>query len=841
MKNLVNLTSILLLSAACAITAEAQQYHSLTPLSGFGPSGSGAFLAGDVGSFITTDTSQRGMTYNPVTGHLIFVDRQGGGNSAEITGAIYVLDANTGAILSTLTTNGIQGGTVADLSLGVADDGAIYMANLVTSSADGPLKIYRWSSETTTDAPTLAYSGDPTSGVNPELRWGDSMDVRGSGATTEIIMGARVTGTTTRSALFTTSDGLAFTNLLLTASAQNPAGGIAFGDGNTFWIKRYNTSLRKMSYDSSTGDASFARDYAEVRELLPADAMNIDLANGLIALIDWDVGEGQDRVYLYSIANSNDVPQLMDSYTLPVNNANGTGTPGFLAFGAGKLYAHSPNNGLFAFNLSSGPVPAPTIITNPLPSQVLEGGTASLRVIAQRANRFQWYKNNSEVPGATNSILTIPNVPLSASGDYTVRAYNDTSSVLSDPAKLEVLSLEDFYRLTPLWGTAPGTQPYFVITGGSQNAPNQRSFAYNALSNHIYVVARAGSATTIFNVFVVDADTGEWLYNLNTNGMSFAGQIGLVSIEVAEDGSIYACNADASASAVPNWKLYRWADGNSNTVPQLVFDGDPIGLGTANRWGDSMAVRGGGINTEILVEGHFTVTGYRHIAILKPTDSTLSSFTGNWWFSDMLLGTAFSKSLQFGPGNTFWQKRLGNPLVQSSYDPSSSMSLVITNIHVPFGVDTGPAAIDTTRNLVAVLNISAVTGAAPDTLDLYDISTPTSPVFLSRVNFPVNEIANNAAIGKVIIAGDRVFGLMEQNGLVAARLEIGAPVLPPVMQISKSGGDVIIQWEGAGFTLEGTSSLATPSWEPVTYTAGTTNVATETVPPTGAKFYRLRK
>jgi hypothetical protein len=842
MRNLAPIAAGCLFSAACTFSAVAQPLHSLTPLAGFGPSGTGALLAGEAGSFITTDTSQRGMVYNPATGHLIFVDRQVPGNSAEFTGAVYVLDSATGAILNTLPSGGIEGGTIANFAVGVADDGAIYMGNLIVNSNAGPYKIYRWASETATESPTVAFSGSlpgiPGSAL--DLRWGDTMDVRGSGADTQIIIGSRVSGDAIRATLFTTADGLNFsaTSLATDVTRSAFAGGVAFAHGNTFWAKRVSLDLRLMQFDVAAATATTVRAFSavDVPDVMGYDSLAVDLQNGLLAMMNFDVGGGNDAIALYRIANTNDVPQLLDTYALPINNANNTGIAGFLSFGNGKLYAHSVNNGLFAFDLAAGPLPAPVILVQPAPARALEGSSATLRVIAQRGFTFQWYKNGSIVTGATNSVLTLSNVALTDSGNYSVQVSNPTSSITSSTANLQVLSLQDFYRLTKIWGTAPGQQPYFITAGGSGTAPNQRSFAYNSFSNHLYVVARQGSATQVFDVHVVDADTGAPLYRLNTNGMVFSGQIGLVGIEVAADGAIYACNVDA-ASGVPNWKLYRWADGNSNTVPQLVFEGDPLGLGTANRWGDAISVRGAGINTEVLIDSQ--THGY--IAILKPTDASLTAFSSalNWWFEENTLGTGFGRSVQFGQGNTIWQKRLTTPLVRSSYDAANPFTLATTNLLIPFPSTTSAARVDEARNLVGTLNLIGVTGSAPDKLDLYDITSPSSPVLLSRVDFPVNKLANAPGIGKVIITEDRVFALLEQNGMLACRLEIGA-VEPPTLQISMSGANITLSWEGTGFTLEATTSLTSPAWTTVPHQAGSPNTATEATSGT-AKFYRLRQ
>src|SRR5207249_236580 len=139
----------------------------------------------------------------------------------------------------------------------------------------------------------------------------------------------------------------------------------------------------------------------------------------------------------------------------------------------------------------------------------------------------------------------------------------------------------------PLWSLAPGSRPY--VSTDASSTPFQRSIAYNALSNHIYIISRTGT-TTGLTVNVVDAGTGADLYKLNTNGIS-GGSIILLAIAVADDGAIYAANETAITSTNSNpFKIYRWANAASTTVPQLIFSGEPANPTNTNyRWGDSLA------------------------------------------------------------------------------------------------------------------------------------------------------------------------------------------------------------------------------------------------------------
>ena len=72
--------------------------------------------------------------------------------------------------------------------VGVAEDGAVFATNLSLSGGD--FNLYRWENDAADTIPDLVYTapidGDPGVG-----RIGDTIAVRGSGATTEVICGAR--------------------------------------------------------------------------------------------------------------------------------------------------------------------------------------------------------------------------------------------------------------------------------------------------------------------------------------------------------------------------------------------------------------------------------------------------------------------------------------------------------------------------------------------------------------------------------------------------------------------------------------------------------------------------
>ena len=89
------------------------------------------------------------------------------------------------------------------------------------------------------------------------------------------------------------------------------------------------------------------------------------------------------------------------------------------------------------------PPAAPVIVTQPVPMQIVAEGTnavLSVEVAGAPPLSFQWQFNGTNLPGATNGTLTLPNVTTNQSGNYTVAISNSTTNVASLPANVLVLA-----------------------------------------------------------------------------------------------------------------------------------------------------------------------------------------------------------------------------------------------------------------------------------------------------------------------------------------------------------------------------------------------------------------
>ena len=209
--------------------------------------------AGTANANLDASTGQRVLSYNPITGHVIYVSRVSGVTT------LNRLDGATGAVITpalSVPSAVVAGGALTLNASGVSDDGVIYACNVQTApSGVSPIKIYRWSSEDPAVTPTVAFAGDP--GNSGAGRWGDMIIVRGSGPNTQILMGSDGSNV----ALFRTTDGINFTSqkLAISGGTADYQGGLAFGgpNTNTFWGRRNaaGTPMYRVTFDPIEGTA----------------------------------------------------------------------------------------------------------------------------------------------------------------------------------------------------------------------------------------------------------------------------------------------------------------------------------------------------------------------------------------------------------------------------------------------------------------------------------------------------------------------------------------------------------------------------------------------------------
>lgn len=343
----------------------------IAPLNTFSPDNDGWLAPGEAGyPYVTTGTTERGLAYNPVTGHLYLVSRA---NVAGDNLNIRILDKNTGADLGGLNKGSgiISGGTFAINTVRVGADGAIYVANLSTAmSGSLPFKVYRWANESAT--PTVAFSGAPLAGA----RLGDSTDVIGSGSSTLMVAGYGSAPSVSGNNGYAVIDLTAGTATHVSFGTPPNAGdfrlGITFGSSSSHVLGAQTagpglpTTVRNTSFSGSTGtligsillpgsNVQVVMDYAEIAGI-PFLATH-SIGDSTVRI--WDISDPNNPV-LYARGNNT-------SGTL-TGNANGTGQMswGDITYDtvtqtwSAKLWSLSSQQGIQAFIVT---VPEPSSLT----------------------------------------------------------------------------------------------------------------------------------------------------------------------------------------------------------------------------------------------------------------------------------------------------------------------------------------------------------------------------------------------------------------------------------------------------------------------------------------------
>lgn len=392
---------------------------------------------------------------------------------------------------------------------------------------------------------------------------------------------------------------------------------------------------------------------------------------------------------------------------------------------------------------------------------------------------YQWRKDGTNLLNATNSSHAIASVATDDAGGYSVIVTNNFGAATSAVASLTVIVPSPNARTLPLWSLAPGSRAY-LNTGDSQ-----RGLSYNPANGHLLLVSRASGN----NVHVLNSTNGADVLTLtNGSGVISGGTFAVNMIGVADDGAVYVGNLTTDGGASP-FKIYRWANDNSNTIPTVAYSGSVDG--STNRWGDTFDVRGSGTGTQILV-------GSRHgTNAVVFTTANGSTFTANMISVSGGEYQMFGLGIAFGASNTFWGKASSKPLRQISFNLGTGSGTVIQSFTNPVVANAvAPIGLSTNLNLLGGVAIET-----PDNFKLYDLPLSGTPGLLETNVFPTDN-ANGNAVGSVDFGGDRVFALDANNGILALQI-LPPPVAPtiatnPQSQIVETGDNVTFDVAASG-------------------------------------------
>ena len=673
---------------------------------------------------IANGNNNRGVAYDSVFNQVFIATRNGSSS------AIDVFNGTSGTLLS--GAGGIAGATsLAIDQVGVSDDGVLYGAPLTTSvsTTAGSVTVYAWTNWSNNSSPRTAYasaSGDPVVANFPTKRIGDTMAVSGSGLNTLILMGVAAQGT--NFVLLHTSDGINFTPtvVLVPTGLPNTSGsifGIAFYTNNTFLVvPGPNQSGASQNVFLVQYPSNFASQSAVTGTVL-GSAATLNYSSGRTMHVTYSPGGKMLGVIqagnttpntnaIFSMANYTASVSLLASTNFSTPNANVNNT-GMAAFGgAGKtnfFYVLESNNGLqaYAINFIATPI-APTILASPagvtgaFPTYgltVTANGTAPLK--------YQWLASNA----GTNISATFTNIPgaitnsfaitTSSTNYYEVIITNSVGSVTSAPVLVSLLKPTTSTVVTQNWSIAPGATGYNYLTTGDDN----RGLAYDVNSNRVVVASRSPG------LYILDGTTGTNIGTLSMSGVT-GGTFALDQVGIADDDAVYAGNLVLAGGA--GFTLYRWAGPITNAAGTIAFQDTSGVLGAVDRWGDTMAVRGSGANTQVILGSRAGT----NIALLTTSDGI--NFNGQViGISNAPAGFA-GLGIAFGAGNTIYAKNNLSHLYVIGIDPVNNVGGVLLDYPNPAKTPTYMTAIsaDLANNILAGLDL----GDNPHDLKLFQLT-----------------------------------------------------------------------------------------------------------------------
>jgi len=374
--------AVLSLSGSWCSKANAQTLSALTTF------GSNGWIAPGTNPYVTTGNNERGMGWNPVTKNIVLPSRSGGNFVA-------IIDGTTGAVVKTMDTTGVAGGTLAMMGAGVSSDGAIYVPNLQSgSSALSPFKIYGWTSESDTAPSTVVFSQVNPATTSGGWRFGDAFDVYGSGTAATFASAGSTTGT---------SGGLANNgNFMIGQLDGSNANTIYRAIPNTLTASNdYRLSVAFVDADTIIGNQGAS---AKITDFVAATTLSNTgaIVTGSIAMgaadrpLDYTVINGQallavvntnsSLISIYDITNPAAATLLTTGSTVSgalTGNANATGG---LQWGemltptSQVLYAMSTNQGIQAMVFQAVPEPSTYAM--------MAGAFAVIGVVASRKRKI---------------------------------------------------------------------------------------------------------------------------------------------------------------------------------------------------------------------------------------------------------------------------------------------------------------------------------------------------------------------------------------------------------------------------------------------------------------------
>ncbi len=246
-------------------------------------------------------------------------------------------------------------------------------------------------------------------------------------------------------------------------------------------------------------------------------------------------------------------------------------------------YGNDPTNWIAASPTPGavrGAGPPVAITQQPASTNVFIGGTATFSsVVSGSGVTFQWRFNGSLIPGATGPTLTLTNLQLSHSGQYSFMAFNGGGSVISSNATLSVLTPLYFSIQPTNQNVLPGTN-VTIQSLALGNGPVRYQWRFEGTNllnetNASYVFTNASlSQHGTYSVTAVD----DFHNAVSSNAFIFVLVKPIITRHITSQTVLQGGNATFSliaTGAPPLW--YRWIrnsgslPGATTSVPVLVI------------------------------------------------------------------------------------------------------------------------------------------------------------------------------------------------------------------------------------------------------------------------------
>ena len=612
--------------------------------------------------------------------------------------------------------------------------------------------------------------------------------------------------------------------------------GISFGAGNTFWAKASGGGLYEIAFDTNTftGTVSFFAYSTGQFVIFALIGVGVDPINNILASVQ--PNDTPNDLQLFQLTGTPDSPVLFEQAFFASANANGNFNAA-ITVKYPRAYTLDVNNGIVAVTYGAPASTVPTIATPPASVTAytnIPSVTFTVSASGSLPLYYQWRLNTNNLTGATSSTYTVTYPPLSKAGYYDVVVLNSAGAVSGTPPALLTLIIPvTSPQVTPVWSIGPGTNGAYLTTSGYET----RGLAFDLTTSNLLVADHA-------NIYLYNGTNGAFVSSYTPGGLPTGGinNWTIDQLGVADDGILYSCNLtpDGTAFSIAGY------GGNPYQSPYPAYGGnnggddlntlDPIG----DRWGDTMAIRGSGPNTQILF-GSYNGT---NVALFTTPDGTTFYPTLIAVQGGVPLGFA-GEGIAFGPTNTFYAKggHFYN-LRWVSFDTNADTGTVLQTYTAGSQVpnDLAGLGVDVTNNILG----GVCYNDTPHDVQLYLLSGNSNAPYLFDQDFFPATNPNSQENAVVDLKGGWGFGLDVNNGIVAFNYSLPSAPAVTLTTVTYAPGNTALTWNNTfdnhSYQVQYRTNVLTGAWtnlgSPVTATAETASY-TDVTAAGATRFYRV--